>query len=89
MLLTELHLSRSTLLMLIAGPERIKGRRRPHAAGYRFFSYGDVCSSNGSEIWARPLLNRAVCALCGFSHKRTMRKNICEPPYVAVSRGLR
>src|SRR5215469_102463 len=45
MLLIELHLSSSTLLMLIAGPERIKGRRRPHAAGYRFFSYGDVCSS--------------------------------------------
>jgi S-adenosylmethionine:tRNA ribosyltransferase-isomerase len=47
MLLTNFHLPRSTLLMLVAalaGLERIKSAYE-HAvtSGYRFFSYGDAC----------------------------------------------
>jgi S-adenosylmethionine:tRNA ribosyltransferase-isomerase len=47
MLLTNFHLPRSTLLMLVAalaGPERIKSAYS-HAIStrYRFFSYGDAC----------------------------------------------
>lgn len=46
-LLTNFHLPRSTLLMLVAafaGPERIQ-QAYAHAivAGYRFYSYGDAC----------------------------------------------
>jgi S-adenosylmethionine:tRNA ribosyltransferase-isomerase len=47
MLLTNFHLPRSTLLMLVAalaGPERIKAAYAHAAAsGYRFYSYGDAC----------------------------------------------
>ena len=47
LLLTNFHLPRSTLLMLVAafaGTGRIKAAYR-HAleAGYRFYSYGDAC----------------------------------------------
>ena len=47
MLLTNFHLPRSTLLMLVAalaGRERIKAAyAHAVAAGYRFYSYGDAC----------------------------------------------
>jgi len=46
-LLTNFHLPRSTLVMLVAalaGLERIKAAySHAVAAGYRFFSYGDAC----------------------------------------------
>ena len=52
-LLTNFHLPRSTLFMLVAafsGLERIKAAYA-HAieAGYRFYSYGDACLLDRSD----------------------------------------
>jgi S-adenosylmethionine:tRNA ribosyltransferase-isomerase len=54
MLLTNFHLPRSTLLMLVAalaGLERIKSAySHAIARGYRFFSYGDACLIERSRL---------------------------------------
>src|SRR6516164_10616888 len=54
LLLTNLHLPRSSLLMLVAalaGHERIKAAyAHAVAAGYRFFSYGDACLIERSDL---------------------------------------
>lgn len=54
MLLTNFHLPRSTLVMLVAalaGLDRIKSAyAHAVAARYRFFSYGDACLIEPSEI---------------------------------------
>lgn len=53
MLLTNFHLPRSTLFMLVcafAGTDRMKAAyRHAVAAGYRFYSYGDCCLLRRSE----------------------------------------
>ena len=53
LLLTNFHLPRSTLFMLVsafAGTERMKAAyRHAIAARYRFFSYGDACLLHRSE----------------------------------------
>jgi S-adenosylmethionine:tRNA ribosyltransferase-isomerase len=54
LLLTNFHLPRSTLFMLVAalaGLERIKAAyAHAVAAGYRFFSYGDACLIEASPL---------------------------------------
>ena len=54
MLLTNFHLPKSTLLMLVSA---LVGRERMLAAyehakrkGYRFFSYGDACLLDRADI---------------------------------------
>src|SRR6266851_2801667 len=59
LLLTNFHLPRSTLLMLVAalaGLDRIKAAYA-HAAlsGYRFFSYGDACLIEAPPPFPPPL----------------------------------
>ncbi len=53
LLLTNFHLPRSTLFMLVsafAGTERMKAAyRHAIAAGYRFYSYGDACLLNRDQ----------------------------------------
>ena len=59
MLLTNFHLPRSTLLMLVAalaGVDRIKSAyAHAIASGYRFYSYGDACLIERQETSPRPL----------------------------------
>ena len=56
LLLTNFHLPRSTLLMLVsalAGRERIlDGYAHAIASGYRFFSYGDACLISRDPVQA-------------------------------------
>jgi len=53
LLLTNFHLPRSTLFMLVAafsGLERMKAAyEHAKGAGYRFFSYGDACLLERAE----------------------------------------
>jgi len=60
MLLTNFHLPRSTLLMLVAavaGLDRIKSAyTHAIASGYRFYSYGDACLIERWETNPRPLV---------------------------------
>lgn len=57
-LLTNFHLPRSSLLMLVgafAGRERVLAAyAHAVAAGYRFFSYGDACFFPAAALCARP-----------------------------------
>ncbi len=58
MLLTNFHLPRSTLFMLVcafAGMERMKAAYA-HAVAqeYRFYSYGDACLLAAGNINSRP-----------------------------------
>ena len=70
MLLPNFHLSPLDALMSIAGLGRIKtAYAHTIATAYRFFSHGDVCLIERTRIPARPLLDCAVCALCGSSRK--------------------
>src|SRR5215469_14023016 len=59
MLLTNFHLPRSTLLMLVAalaGLDRIKSAyAHAVASGYCFYSYGDACLIERQETSPRPL----------------------------------
>jgi S-adenosylmethionine:tRNA ribosyltransferase-isomerase len=47
LLLTNFHLPRSTLFMLVAAFSGLETMRRAYAyavrSGYRFYSYGDAC----------------------------------------------
>src|SRR5262249_56139578 len=47
LLLTNFHLPRSTLFMLVAAFSRLDTMKRAYAhavrSGYRFYSYGDAC----------------------------------------------
>lgn len=57
-LLTNFHLPRSTLLMLVAAfaghARTLEAYRHAVAAGYRFYSYGDACLFEGSSPAPRP-----------------------------------
>jgi len=63
-LLTNFHLPRSTLVMLVAalaGLERIKAAyAHAVAAGYRFFSYGDACLIEKAHPHPDPPLHAGV-----------------------------
>jgi S-adenosylmethionine:tRNA ribosyltransferase-isomerase len=62
MLLTNFHLPRSTLIMLVAalaGLDRIKSAyAHAVAAGYRFYSYGDACLIERSHPSPPPLAGK-------------------------------
>ena len=64
LLLTNFHLPRSTLLMLVAalaGLERIKSAySHAIARGYHFFSYGDACLIEASRCGCDTLTNAAL-----------------------------
>jgi S-adenosylmethionine:tRNA ribosyltransferase-isomerase len=96
LLLTNFHLPRSTLLMLVAalaGLDRIKSAYA-HAAAqrYRFFSYGDACLIEGPPAKAPTLPSPASGAGCEGMHDhaspiQTATRSPPPPPHAGEGRG--
>jgi S-adenosylmethionine:tRNA ribosyltransferase-isomerase len=63
-LMTNFHLPRSTLFMLVSAFSGLETMRAAYAhaieAGYRFYSYGDACLLEGGVVRARSAADRAA-----------------------------